>query len=127
MRTMEVRRLGEASAKEWRAPQRRWTDRPGKGGGLARSRRAAEERLRASARLALTARGSRGRRPAGATARGQIDALGYRALRIEEALGQVVGLSTNDRATVRMHLESLFDSPDSPLAALLGTIIASSG
>jgi hypothetical protein len=58
---------------------------------------------------------------------GQIDALGYRALRIEEALGHVVGLSTNERATVRMHLESLFDSPDSPLAALLGTIIASSG
>jgi hypothetical protein len=58
---------------------------------------------------------------------GQVDALGYRALRIEEALRHVVGLSTNERATVRMHLESLFDSPDSPLAALLGTIIASSG
>ena len=57
---------------------------------------------------------------------GQIDALGYCALRIDEALGHVVGLSTDERATVRAHLESLFDSPDSALAALLGTIIASS-
>jgi hypothetical protein len=58
---------------------------------------------------------------------GQIDALGYPALRIEEALRHAVGLSTDERATVRAHLESLFDSPDSPLAALLGTIIVSCG
>jgi hypothetical protein len=56
---------------------------------------------------------------------GQIDAHGYRALRVEEAMCHAVGLSTDERATVRAHLESLFDSPDSPLAALLGTIIAS--
>ncbi len=57
----------------------------------------------------------------------QIDAHAYRALRIEEASWYAAGLSLPERTMVRAHLESLFDSPDSQLAALLGTVIASSG